>query len=211
MAAGFLNIATTRDVLEVQDEMGSAVMWGELCDEPHVTEFSASERAMIESRDSFYMATVSQTGWPYIQHRGGPVGFLKVIDERTLAMADYRGNRQYITSGNLRGNMRACLFLMDYPSRTRLKIYVRVEVVSVDDDPELLAQVAPNGYRAKVERIYLLRLEAFDWNCPQHITPRYTAAQVAEHYAKPMKEQIAALEQENSLLRAQLERRGESK
>ena len=158
---------------------------------------------MIATRDSFYLATLSQTGWPYIQHRGGPVGFLHLLDETTLAMADFSGNRQYITTGNLRGSDRACLFLMDYPRRARLKIYATVEVVAVDADPQLLARVAPANYRARIERIYRFHLQAFDWNCPQHITPRYTAQQVTE-YSQTLQQRIDELERENQRLQQRI-------
>lgn len=124
------------------------------------------------------MATVSETGWPYMQHRGGQPGFLKVIDARTLAFADYRGNLQYISTGNLSTNNRACLFLMDYPHRARLKIYVHVEMLAPSDDPDVTARVTDAGYKAKIERIFRLHLDAFDWNCSQHITPRFTEAEI---------------------------------
>jgi predicted pyridoxine 5'-phosphate oxidase superfamily flavin-nucleotide-binding protein len=147
------------------------------------------------------MATVSETGWPYVQHRGGRRGFLKIVDEKTLAFADYRGNRQYITVGNLAANDRAALILVDYPGRTRLKIYAHVETVSLDADPVLARLVAEPGYRAKPERILRLRLAAFDWNCPQHITPRFTEAEIAEAM-QPLRERLTALEAENAELRA---------
>ena len=163
---------------------------------------------MIATRDSVYLATLSQTGWPYIQHRGGPPGFLHLLDDATLAMADFGGNRQYITTGNLRGSDRACLFLMDYPRRARLKIYATVEVLAKDDDPGLLARVTPDNYRARVERLFRFHLQAFDWNCPQHITPRYSARQVAE-YSQTLQQRIQALEQENLQLQQQLTLKGE--
>ena len=126
------------------------------------------------------MATVSETGWPYVQHRGGPRGFLKCVDDRTLAFADYRGNRQYISTGNLAADDRACLFLMDYADRARLKIYAHVEDLALDADPALTELVTVPDYKAKLERIFRLRLENFDWNCPQHITPRFTEQEVSE-------------------------------
>ena len=163
---------------------------------------------MIATRDSFYLATVSQSGWPYIQHRGGPPGFLRLLDDTTLAMADFGGNRQYITTGNLRGSDRACLFLMDYPRRARLKIYATVEVLVAEEQPELLALVTPTNYRASIERLFRFHLQAFDWNCPQHITPRYSAQQVAE-YSQSLQERIHELEQENQRLQQQLSPKGE--
>lgn len=155
------------------------------------------------------MATVSQTGWPYIQHRGGPPGFLKVIDAKTLAFADYRGNRQYISVGNLAADDRVALILMDYAAKARLKIYGQVEAVSLDADPALTERVATPGYKAKPERIFVLHLTAFDWNCPQHITPRFTQREI-EEATRPLRERLAALETENAALRANLaDRKGD--
>ena len=141
-------------------------------------EFGPAEAAFIAARDSFYMATVSETGWPYVQHRGGPPGFLQVLDARTLAFADFRGNRQYVSVGNLMRNDRACLILVDYPNRRRLKILGHVRAIEADEDPGLVKRVELPAYRARVERAMLISLEAFDWNCPQHITPRFTAAEM---------------------------------
>ncbi len=157
----------------------------------------------IAERDSFYIASVSETGWPYVQHRGGPRGFLKVVDDRTLAFADYSGNRQYISTGNVAANSRACLFLMDYPRRTRLKIYAHAEVLTLDAEPDLTQMLSPQGYRARPERLFRLRLDAFDWNCPQHITPRFTEAEITEAI-RPLRDRLAELEAENAELRARL-------
>lgn len=134
-------------------------------------------RAYVAERDSFYLATTSSGGYPYIQHRGGPKGFLKALDERTLAFADFAGNRQYISLGNALENDRANLFLMDYAHRRRVKVWGRIRFV--EDDPDLLASLIMPGYRAKVERAVLFMIEAWDTNCPQHITPRFTEAELA--------------------------------
>lgn len=200
MTYGFLDIAMTPSVLAVQEKMGASKNWQNFRGNREFDAFTDDEAAFIQDRDSFYMATVSETGWPYVQHRGGPRGFLKVIDEHTLAFADYRGNRQYISTGNVKANDRACLFLVDYPRRARLKIYMRIDVLGPDDDPELTEAVTDASYGAKIERIYRLRLEAFDWNCPQHITPRFTEAQVNAAMA-PARERLAKLEAENRMLR----------
>jgi uncharacterized protein len=141
---------------------------------------SITELSFIAQRDSFYMATVNEDGWPYVQYRGGPIGFLKALDTTTLAYADYRGNRQYISMGNLRANDRVSLFFMDYPNRKRLKLMARTEVFDVADRPDLLEQVADADYKGKPERVVLLHVAAFDWNCPQHITPRFTEAELAQ-------------------------------
>jgi uncharacterized protein len=135
MPYGFLDIAATASVREAQRENGSADYWSGFHGERTFDRFRESEAAFIAARDSFYMATVSETGWPYVQHRGGPRGFLKLVDDRALAFADYRGNRQYISTGNLAADDRACLFLMDYRHRARLKIYAHVETLALGDDP----------------------------------------------------------------------------
>jgi hypothetical protein len=203
MAYGFLDVAITPSVRAVQAEMGVDQVWKEFKGGRESDRFTEAETAFIAERDSFYMATVSQTGWPYVQHRGGPRGFLKVIDERTLAFADYRGNRQYISAGNLAANDRACLFLVDYPRRARLKLYAHVETLGLDDEADLTTKVATPGYRAKLERIFRLRLVAFDWNCPQHILPRFTEAEVSGAVA-PLQKRLTEVEAENATLRARL-------
>lgn len=203
MSYGFLDVAITPSVQAAQAEFGADRLWRNFKGHREFDRFTENEVAFISSRDSFYMASVSETGWPYVQHRGGPAGFLKVLDEKTLAFADYRGNRQYISIGNLAANDRACLFLMDYPERARLKIYVHVETVALDADPALTHQVTDVAYRAKLERILRLKLVTFDWNCSQHITPRFTETQVAEA-VRPLRERLTELERENAALRAQL-------
>ncbi len=132
------------------------------------------EKGYIKNRDGFYLASVGENGWPYLQFRGGPKGFLKVLDDRTLAYADFRGNGQYISTGNLLDNKKTVLFLMDYAKQQRLKIWAEAEILDADSNLELLEQVSLPDYKAKIERIVVLRVHAFDWNCPQHITPRYT-------------------------------------
>jgi predicted pyridoxine 5'-phosphate oxidase superfamily flavin-nucleotide-binding protein len=142
-------------------------------------EFSARESGFIEQRDTFYIATVSETGWPYVQHRGGPAGFLRVLGTKQLAYADFRGNTQLITVGNARKNDRCSLILMDYPKRRRLKILGRLRVQEAETvDAEVLAAVTLPDYKARIERVVFIDLVAFDWNCPQHITPRYTDAEI---------------------------------
>jgi predicted pyridoxine 5'-phosphate oxidase superfamily flavin-nucleotide-binding protein len=162
----------------------------------HVTRELA---AFIAELDAAFLATVSAEGAPYIQHRGGPKGFIKVLDDKTLGFADYAGNRQYITLGNLAGNDRAFLFLLDFAARRRIKLWGRARVV--EDDPALLARLADPGYRARPERAILFTLEAWDANCSQHITARFTEAEIAEATVL-LRERIAALEAENARLRA---------
>jgi predicted pyridoxine 5'-phosphate oxidase superfamily flavin-nucleotide-binding protein len=181
--------------------MGSADFWADFHGNRAFDRFTESEAAFIAARDSFYMATVSESGWPYVQHRGGPRGFLKLIDDRTLAFADYRGNRQYISTGNLGADDRVSLILMDYAARARLKIFAHADIVALDADPALAETVADPAYKGKPERIFVLRLEAFDWNCPQHITPRFTEAEIAGAVL-PLRQRLAELEAENAALRA---------
>ncbi len=154
--------------------------------------------AFIAERDSFYLATANSEGQPYIQHRGGPKGFLKVLDEHTLAFADFSGNRQYISMGNLTENDKAFIFLMDYINRQRIKIWGRAEVI--EHDPTLLEQLADPTYEARPERVFRFHIEAWDSNCPQHITPRVTAEDLAPTVRK-LRDRIAELEAEMSALR----------
>lgn len=161
--------------------------------------------AFVAARDSFYMATVSEDGRPYIQHRGGPRGFLRVLDDRRLAFADYSGNRQYISAGNLDGNDQVHLFLMDYANRQRIKVWGRAEVV--DDDPDLMSRLMPDGYRARPERAIVITVEAWDVNCPQHI-PELFPLEVVQQATAKLSARIAALEAENAELKAWLGGRG---
>ena len=175
MTKHYQNVMFTKQVRQKQAENGSSDAYAHGLDEAIEPDIlGEDEKAFIECRDSFYMATVSETGWPYVQHRGGFPGFLQVIAPQMLAMADYRGNRQYVSLGNLEQNQRASLFLMDYPRQARLKLLCHVSVHGIDEAPELINRLANPNYKAKIERIFQFRLEAFDWNCPQHITPRYT-------------------------------------
>jgi predicted pyridoxine 5'-phosphate oxidase superfamily flavin-nucleotide-binding protein len=205
MTYGFLDIALTPSVRAAQAERG--VDQYSFSGNRDFDRFTDQEVAFIARRDTFYIASVSETGWPYVQHRGGPPGFLKTIDDRTLAFADFRGNRQYISTGNFRANDRACLILVDYPQRARLKIYAHVEELALDADRLLAARVLEKDYRAKPERIFRLRLDAFDWNCPQHITPRFTEGEIAKG-VQPLRERIEQLERENAVLRGQLDLQG---
>ncbi|MGW7356035.1 pyridoxamine 5'-phosphate oxidase family protein [Streptomyces sp. NPDC054802] len=159
------------------------------------------ERYFISLRDSFYLASVGESGWPYIQHRGGPRGFLRPLDDHTLGFPDFRGNRQYISRGNIDHDDRVALFLMDYAHKTRLKMYGRASAVEAAADPELMARLTPDGYKAHPERALLIHVEAFDWNCPQHIPALYTEAQV-RHTLDELLEKVTLLERENAELRS---------
>lgn len=203
MANAFLTLATTPGVRAAQVANGSAGLYDHVGGHRPSDRFGPAEADFIADRDSFYMASVSETGWPYVQHRGGPPGFLKVLDDTTLAFPDFRGNRQYISLGNIAANDRVALFLIDYPRRRRLKLFVRIEARALSADPELAGVLALPSYRGVPERFFLLHLEAFDWNCPQHITPRFTEAEIMAASA-PMHTRLAALEAENAALRTAL-------
>ena len=204
MPYGFLDIATTPSVKAAQAANASSDYWSDFTGDRAFDRFTEAEIAFINSRDSFfYMATLSENGWPYVQHRGGPPGFLQTLDDTTLAFADYRGNRQYIPVGDLAVNDRAALILMDYPGRRRLKMYVHVEARSLVGHADLAERLAMPGYKAKAERAMLLHLKAFDWNCPQHITPRFSEPKPARGLG-PIRERIEELEAENRRLREKL-------
>lgn len=180
MDQNFTRYAFTDSVKEAQAKYGSRKSYSrmEISGDRHT--LTEREIPFIQSRDSFYLATVGENGWPYMQFRGGPRGFLRILDERTLGMADFRGNRQFISVGNIRSSRKASLFLIDYPSRQRLKIWAEAEVLDRDDDPGLLEKVSLGDYEAVVERIMVFTIQAFDWNCPQHITPRFTHEEIRE-------------------------------
>ena len=161
----------------LQERYGSRAQYERLAERGEIRDaLGPMERDFIARRDSFYLASVTADGWPYVQHRGGPKGFLRVLDERTLAFADFAGNKQYITAGNLETNDRVALFLMDYPQQARLKIIGHAKWV--EGDEELLAKARVEGYNAKVERVMVVEVVGFDWNCSQHITPRWTAEEI---------------------------------
>ena len=188
MGHRFAEIAFTESVRDIQQAHGSRSSYlsmegGE--DYNHL--ISEQEAKFITERDSFYMASVSETGWPYVQHRGGPIGFMRVLDEKTIGFADFSGNRQYVSTGNFRKDNRVALFFMDYPNRRRLKLIGRVREIGTDDWDQL-AQLEVDNYRARVERGFVIEVEGFDWNCPQHITPRYTESYIEELMAPLMAE-----------------------
>ncbi|MBB2905517.1 hypothetical protein FHR76_001899 [Rhizobium sp. RAS22] len=180
----YLDIATTPSVAAAQDKYGSAEQWARIAARGGVDEttrgqrLSPAEAGFIGERDGFYLASVSETGWPYVQYRGGPAGFLTVLEPALLGFGDFRGNRQYITTGNVTANDRVSLFLMDYAHRQRLKIFGRIRIIDAADDPSLAERLTMPDYSARVERLVLIGVEAFDWNCPQHITPRFTLAEL---------------------------------
>jgi predicted pyridoxine 5'-phosphate oxidase superfamily flavin-nucleotide-binding protein len=163
---------------------------GEDADSSGLTE---AEIRFIGERDSFYLGTVSETGWPHVQHRGGPVGFVRVLDPKSLAWADFSGNRQYVSIGNTSANDKVALIFVDYPARQRLKILGRMTTAEIGDRADLRAKLEMPGYRATIEHAIQVRVEAFDWNCPQHIVPRYSLSEIQELVA-PLQRKIADLE-----------------
>lgn len=195
----YYGIAFTGAVEKEQEARGSLGAFDSRKD--RFNELGENERAFIAARDSFYMATVGENGWPYLQHRGGPQGFIRIVGETTLAIADLRGNRQYISLGHLAGDDRVAMFMMDYTNRARLKLYAHASAVAVEDDPDLVARVETPGYRGKAERILKFEIAGYDWNCPQHITERYTLADV-EKVAQTYRDRIAELETEIAGLRS---------
>ena len=196
MAHQFAKIAFTDAVREEQKLNKSREMYAGMDEgEDYNNVLGEREKQFIEARDSFYMASVSETGWPYVQHRGGPTGFMRVLDEKRIGFADFSGNRQYVSVGNLRKDDRVSLFFMDYPSRTRLKLLGRVTLVDKSDEQNL-SRLELDSYRARVERGFVIQLEAFDWNCPQHITPRFTETEIEER--------LLELKSENQRLQIEL-------
>ncbi len=203
MAKNYLEIAFSESVKAQQKLYGSRKQYERVEKIERGTELSFAEADFIARSDGLYLATVSEGGQPYVQFRGGPTGFLKVMDQKTLAYADFKGNLQYISTGNLTENNQAALILMDYPNRQRLKIFVHIEVLAAAEAPELIAKLENLDYPAKIERAMILRVEAFDWNCPQHITPRYTTEEI-KIMNQPIYEQIENLTAENENLRNRL-------
>jgi uncharacterized protein len=193
MGNRFAELAFTPAVRAVQEGQGSRASYARLEGGPATNEtLGPDEEAFLAARDSFYLATVSETGWPYVQHRGGAPGFVRVLDPGTIGFADFRGNRQYVSVGNLTRDDRVSLLFMDYPSRARLKLLGRATLVG-PERRDVLDRLEVPGYQARVERGFLIRVEAFDWNCPQHITQRFTLAEV-EAATAPLRRRVAELE-----------------
>ena len=198
----FAELAFTPAVQALQKRYGSRAAYARLRSKTEPGEgLGPREAAHVAGADSFYMATVSETGWPYVQHRGGPRGFLKIVSPTRLAFAEFRGNRQFVSVGNASRDDRVSLMVMDYPNKRRLKLLGRLRFWEFQGaDPELAAAVAPPDYRARIEGIAVIDVEAFDWNCPQHITQRFTRAEI-EAASRHLHERIVQLEAEFAALR----------
>jgi predicted pyridoxine 5'-phosphate oxidase superfamily flavin-nucleotide-binding protein len=206
MSRRYPAIAFTDDVRKVQHERGSEAFYsrkrvaGAAAGPDPLTD---DEAEFLAERDGCYLATVGETGWPYVQFRGGPRGFVRVLDEHTLGWADFRGNLQYISTGNLGGDDRMAIIAVDYAQRRRLKVFGRARIVTAEQDPELIAALADPAYDAVVERAVVVTVEAFDWNCPQHITPRFTVEEL-EPMLADVRRRLSDLEAENAALKAAL-------
>jgi predicted pyridoxine 5'-phosphate oxidase superfamily flavin-nucleotide-binding protein len=210
MAYDFGSLAFTPAVKALQERYGSRRQYARMeesgsspGDKP--TGLGPEERNFLGERDSFYMASLGTTGWPYVQHRGGPKGFLKVLDEHTIAFADFRGNKQYISTGNLLTDDRVALILVDYPRQLRLKILGRTEIFEGEKAREWLEKVRNPGYKATTERVYVIRVEAFDWNCQQHIIPRFTEEEIRDVLV-PIEKHMQELEGQNDSLKKEVAR-----
>ncbi|MCI0386166.1 pyridoxamine 5'-phosphate oxidase family protein [Streptomyces sp. CNQ085] len=201
MPSRYAQVAFTPNVRRHQEAHSSRRAYARMEQGPEEADpLGPGEIAFIAERDSFYLASIGETGWPYVQHRGGPPGFLHALDPGTLAFVDFRGNRQYITVGNLDHDDRVSLLLMDYLAQTRLKIYGRARAVDPPEADDLMARLYPAGVRSPAERLITVEVEAYDWNCPQHITRRYTAEEV-ERAVEPLWRRVERLESENAALR----------
>ena len=180
----FFETAFTGPVLIEQERHGSRTAYSKLAGPDSGSDVGGllgdGESAFIAARDSFYLGTVPETGWPHAQHRGGPAGFVRVLDHRTLGWADFSGNRQYVSIGNVAANSRMAMFFMDYAARRRLKVLGRMTAFEIDERPDLEEVLQVSGYKSRIEHAILVDVQAFDWNCPQHIVPRFTAAQMEE-------------------------------
>lgn len=203
MAKNFAEIAFTPEVKAMQEKQGSRESYTRMEKKTFVDGLTRYEIDFISQRDSFYMASFGVNEYPYIQHRGGPKGFLKVLHSKRLGFIDFRGNKQYISVGNIATNNNVALIMVDYPAKARLKIYAKAEIIELADEPELYDLLDLEEYAFRPERMMVLNIEAYDWNCPQHITPRYTAEEIEKAYAS-QRNHIINLEAELKSLKTRL-------
>ena len=204
MAKNYASLAFTDPVKKMQEKVGSRVSYERMEKGTYVDGLTENEIDFIANRDSFYIATIGENGYPYLQHRGGPKGFLKVLDTKRLGFIDFRGNAQYISVGNIATHNQVAMIMVDYPSRARLKIYAQAKIIELNEDHKLREQLDLKEYMVRPERMMVFDIDAYDWNCPQHITPRYTAEEINEAFV-PQREHIAHLEQEVKRLKAKLD------
>lgn len=203
MAKNFGVLAFTDPVKALQERNGSRASYARMERDKYVDGLTENEVDFITQRDSFYIASIGENNFPYIQHRGGPKGFVKVLDAKRIGFIDFRGNMQYISVGNIATNNNVALIMVDYPSKARLKILAKAAVVELKDDPALYDLLDLSEYKFKPERMIVLHIEAYDWNCPQHITPRYTVEEITEAFA-PQRDYITRLEAEVKELKLKL-------
>jgi predicted pyridoxine 5'-phosphate oxidase superfamily flavin-nucleotide-binding protein len=203
MAKNFATLAFTDAVKAMQEKAGSRSGYARMESSSYVDGLSENEIDFIEDQDSFYVASIGENNFPYIQHRGGPKGFIKVLDKNRIGFIDFSGNRQYITLGNMATNNNVALIMVDYPKRARLKILAKSEIVELKDDPSLFNLLDLKNYKFKPERMMVFHIEAYDWNCPQHITPRYTVEEIENAFAG-QREHIAKLQTEVNVLKQKL-------
>lgn len=202
MAKNFGEIAFTAAVKALQEKHGSRANYARMAQKTYVDGLTENEEGFIAERDSFYMATIGENNYPYIQHRGGPKGFLKVLDAKRLGFIDFKGNMQYISVGNIATNNKVAIIMVDYPSRARLKIYANAEIIELKDNPGLYNLLNLEDYKFRPERMMVFNVEAYDWNCPQHIIPRYTIEEINDAFSS-QKSYINKLEEEIKLLKEQ--------
>ena len=207
MAKNFAEIAFSDAVKVLQEKNGSRKGYERMEKFNVIDGLSQNEMDFIANRDSFYLASVGERNFPYIQHRGGPKGFVKVLDKNTIGFIDFSGNKQYISVGNFATNNNVALIMVDYPSRARLKIFAKAEIVELNDNPELLSRLALGDYLFRPERMMLFHIEAFDWNCPQHIIPRFTVEEIQIAF-EPQLQYISKLETEVENLKNRLKESG---
>ena len=203
MARSFAAVAFTEAVKAMQEKHGSRSAYARMEKDSYTDGLTQNEIDFIAQRDSFYIASFGENSFPYIQHRGGPKGFVKVLDAKRIGFIDFRGNMQYISVGNIATNNNVALIMVDYPAKARLKILARAEIVELKDAPSLYDLLDLDDYKFKPERMMVLHVEAYDWNCPQHITPRYTVEDIEEAFAG-QRNHIAKLEAEVKELRQKL-------
>src|SRR4051794_17479272 len=203
MAKNYASLAFTTAVKEMQEKLCSRASYARLEKSTYVDGLTENEIDFILKRDSFYLATISENGYPYIQHRGGPKGFVKVLHPKRLGIIDFKGNSQYISVGNIATHNNVALIMVDYPARARLKIFAKAKLIELKDDPVLHKLLDLNDYKFRPERMMVFDIEAYDWNCPQHITPRYTLEDIEQGFAS-QQDYITGLETEIKTLKAQL-------
>jgi len=202
MAKNYGEIAFAPAVKALQERLGSRRSYARMERDTYVDGLTENETGFIANMDSFYMATIGANGYPYIQYRGGPKGFLKVLDVKRLGFIDFRGNMQYISAGNIATNNKVSIIMVDYPARQRLKIFAQANIVELADNQDLYESLDLEGYDFRPERMMVFDIEAYDWNCPQHIIQRYTLEEIQEAFAS-QREEIARLKAEIEALKAE--------